>query len=398
VGLLFQIEEVARGDGQIIPSSRVQVLQNLEGGIIEAFFVKTGSRVEKGDILLRLSGIEAKADLEATRQKYLGTLATVVRLRAEAERQETPEFSEEIMTSVPDTVLAENQAFAANRIQHENQVVILEQQKVQKVQEIAALKRRTEDVAAVIRLTEEERGMIAPLVERGAMSKVELLRLDRSLAQQNIELNGLQLSLPSAEAALHEAEERISEAKSGFYARARQELAEKTIELGAIREKLSAYRDKAERREIKSPMAGIVHDIKVNTIGGVVRAGEPILEVVPLDDILFVEGRIRPADIAFVHEGQRAIIRLSAYDFSVYGALEGKVIGISPDSFTNEREESFYRVQVLTERNAVRKSGIDYDIRPGMQATIDIITGKKTVMQYLLKPFIKASHLALRER
>jgi membrane fusion protein, adhesin transport system len=393
-----QLEEVARGDGQVVPSSEVQVIQSLEGGIIDAFPVKEGDRVEVGQVILRLRDVQAKSDLSATRQKYLGIMATLARLQAETEGKDEIAFPDDVLATVPESVAAEKDAFIANRKQRGDQVSVLEQQKSQREQEVAELRRRISDISSVMGLAQEERNMVAPMVERGAANKMELLQLDRQIAQQRAELNGLRLALPRSEAAVKEAAERINEVDSGIRAAAQKELAEKTIELNTIKETLSAYRDKSDRTEIKSPMMGIVQDIKINTVGGVAKAGEPIMEIVPLEDVLVVEARIKPADIAFIHEGQKAVVRLSAYDFSVYGAMDGKVTEISADSFTNDKGESFYRVRVSTDASKLTKNKTEYDIKPGMQATVDIITGEKTVMQYLLKPFVKASQTALRER
>lgn len=393
-----QLEEVARGDGQVVPSSEVQVIQSLEGGIIDAFPVKEGDRVEVGQVILRLRDVQAKSDLSATRQKYLGIMATLARLQAETEGKDEIAFPDDVLATVAESVAAEKDAFIANRKQRGDQVSVLEQQKSQREQEVAELRRRISDISSVMGLAQEERNMVAPMVERGAANKMELLQLDRQIAQQRAELNGLRLALPRSEAAVKEAAERINEVDSGIRAAAQKELAEKTIELNTIKETLSAYRDKSDRTEIKSPMMGIVQDIKINTVGGVAKAGEPIMEIVPLEDVLVVEARIKPADIAFIHEGQKAVVRLSAYDFSVYGAMDGKVTEISADSFTNDKGESFYRVRVSTDASKLTKNKTEYDIKPGMQATVDIITGEKTVMQYLLKPFVKASQTALRER
>lgn len=393
-----QLEEVARGQGQVVPSSEVQVIQSLEGGLIEGFLVKEGDRVEKGQPILRLHNEQAKSDLGSTQKKYLGILASITRLQAEADGREEFDFPDNVMTGVPESVQAERDAFAANRKQRQDQLNVLEQQKSQREQEVAELRRRVSDISSVLKLAQDERNMVAPMVERGAANKMELLQLDRNIAQQRAELNGLRLALPRTEASAREAQERINEVNSGFRATAQRELTEKTVELNAIKQSLSAYEDRSDRTEIKSPMTGIVQDIKITTVGAVAKAGETIMEIVPLDDELVIEARIKPSDIAFISEGQKAVVRLSSYDFSIYGALDGKVTGISADSFTNDKGESFYRVRVSTDRSKIQKAGTEYDIKPGMQATVDVITGEKTVMHYLLKPFVKASQTALRER
>jgi len=391
------LEEVSRGDGQVIPSSEIQVIQSLEGGIIESFPVKTGDRVEKGQIILLLRNEQFKSDLSSSQQKYFGILATVTRLQAEADDKPL-EFPEEVTRLVPDSIRAERDAYNANRKQREGQLGVLDQQRSQRLQEVTELQRRISDISSVLTLSQQERDMVAPMVERGAANKMELLQLDRQIAQQRAELNGLRLALPRSQTAVKEADERINELKSGFRANAQRELAEKTIEMNTVRETLSAHKDRTERSEIRAPMTGIVKDIKISTVGGVARAGEPIMEIVPVDDVLVVEGRIKPSDIAFINVGQKAVVRLSSYDFSVYGAMDGKVTDIGADSFTNDKGESFYRIRVTTDASTLRKGNKEYEIKSGMQATVDVITGEKTVMQYLLKPFIKASQTAMRER
>jgi adhesin transport system membrane fusion protein len=391
------LDEVARGDGKVIPSSEVQVIQNLEGGIIDEFLVKEGDHVKDGQVLLRMHDIQAKADYGSTNQKYLGIFAATIRLEAEAEGKE-PAFPEDIVKGAPESVSAERAAYAANKKQYENQVSVLKDQLAQKEQEVAELTRHISDIGNVMKLAQDERDMVAPMVKRGAAAKKELLQIDRQLAQQRTELNGLRLSLPRAEGAVKEMRGRIEEQESGFRAGAQKDLSEKTAELATIRQTLGAFQDRSARTEIKSPMNGTVKDIKIKTVGGVARAGEPIMEIVPAEDQLIVEARVKPSDIAFIHPGQKAVVRLTACDFSVYGAFNGIVDDISADSLSNEKGESFYRVKVRTEQTKLVRGDKECIIIPGMQATVDIVTGKKTIMTYLLKPFIKASQTALRER
>lgn len=391
------LQEVARGDGKVIPSSEVQVIQNLEGGIIDEFLVKEGERVQEGQVILRMRNVQARADFQATNQKYLGLLATITRLQAEADGTD-PVFPEEVIKGTPDSVAAERATFEANKKQNAGQLGVLKEQLSQKEQEIAELQRRTSDIGSVLKLSQDERNMVAPMVEKGAAAKKELLQIDRQIAEQRAELNGLKLALPRSQAAVKEAEQRISELTNGYKATAQKELSEKTIELNTIKETLAGYQDRSERTEIKSPVVGMVKEIKIKTVGGVVKPGEPIMEIVPIEDQLIVEGRLKPSDIAFIHPGQKAIVRLSAFDSSVYGAFEGEVADISADTITNEKGESFYRVKVRIKDTKLTKGDKQYDIIPGMQATVDVVTGNKTVMAYLLKPFTKAAQTALRER
>lgn len=394
---MTSLEEVARGDGKVVPSSEVQVIQNLEGGIIDEFLVKEGELVKEGQVILRMRNTQAKADYGSTYQKYLALVAATIRLSAEA-KGETPEFGKEVIEGAPDSVRAEQAAYDANKRQQAQQAEVMKQQLTQREQEVAELRSRIGDTGRVLSLAQEERAMVAPMVDKGAAAKKELLQIDQQIAGHRAELNGYRNSLPRAEAAVKEASTRLAELESGFRADAQRELSLKIAELNTIKETLGAFEDKSARTEIKSPVAGTVKDVKIKTVGGVARPGEAIMEIVPAEDRLIVEARIRPADIAFIYPGQRAVVRLSAFDFSIYGAVEGKVVDISPDAIVNEKGESFYRVRVSTAQTDVKRHGKSYDIIPGMQATVDIITGEKTVMTYLMKPFVKASQTALRER
>lgn len=394
---LAELDEVTRGEAKVIPSSEVQVIQNLEGGIIDAFLVEEGQRVEKDQILLRIRNVQAKADLRANEQRYLGTRATVIRLQAEAEDKPL-EFPEELTKKVPESVASELDAYNANKKEYDTQKRIIEQQLAQKEQEVAELKRRISDLYRVIKLAKDEKEMIERMVARGAAPKIEILQLDRQIAEKQAELNGLRLALPRTESAVKEAEERLKEHDNTFRANAQRELAAKIVEMNTIRETLAAHEDREMRTEVRSPVRGTVKDMKVKTVGAVVQPGEAIMEVVPLEDRLVVEANVRPSDIAFIHPGQEATVKITAYDFSIYGGLEGVVDDISADTITNEEGESFYRVKIVTEETALLNDGKTHTIIPGMTASVDILTGKKTVMHYLLKPLTKASQVAMRER
>lgn len=393
-----KLDEVARGTAQIVPSSDVQVIQTLEGGIVEEFMVDEGDIVEAGQVLLKLRDVQARSDFQSNTTKYLGTLATVQRLKAEAEGLSEIPFTQDVLEGVPESVKAERNAFDANKRQYDNQLSVLEEQLSQKKQEVTELERRISDLARVIKLAQDEKDMIAPMVEKGAAPRIELLQLERQIAERQSELNGLRLALPRSKSAVQEAEQRINEHKSSFQAEAQRKLSEKTTEMNALQETLVAFADRSRRTEIKSPVRGTVKSIKINTVGGVAKPGEPIMEIVPLEDQMVVEAKIRPADIAFIYPGQKAVVRITAYDFSIYGSMEGEVVMVSPDATMNEEGESFYKVQVRTKQTQLEKGGKTYEIIPGMQATVDILTGEKTVMNYLLKPFIKASATAMRER
>lgn len=392
------LDEITRGMGRVIPSSEIQVLQSLEGGIVEEFLVREGDSVEAGQSVMRLRDVQASSDLGANRKRYLGLLSRVQRLKAEAEGAEAPSFSEEVVKGVPQSVQEEMDAFRANQKNLMTQVQVLQQQVTQREQEIKELTSRIHDLTEVTRLAQEERDMVAPLVARGSAPKVELLQLDRALQERQTELNSLQSSLPRVQASVDEAMARLEELKSAARAQAQTDLAMATTEMNTIKETLAALEDRKTRTEIRSPVNGTVKDIKITTVGGVVQPGANLIEIVPRDDQLIIEAQVRPSDIAFLHPGQKAVVKITAYDYAIYGGLEGELVDISADTITNEKGETFYRIRIRTAETYLKRKGEVLNILPGMVASVDILTGKKTVMEYLLKPFIKTLDSAMHER
>ncbi len=392
------LDMVTRGDGKVIPSSDIQSVQSLDAGIVEEFFVSEGDEVEAGQVLLRLSDIEASSDLGANRARYLGLLASIKRLQAEASGLDSFQFPEEVKEGAPESVVEEMNAFRANRQQVRGQLDIVRQQLSQREQEVTELTTRIADIEGVLRLQKEERDVIAPLVARGAAPQLELLQLERSIKEKQSELNGAKTSLPRARSAVGEAQARVREVQSTAKAKAQEQLAVKLLEMNEIKQRLSALKERKTRTELRSPVNGTVQDISVNSIGGVIRPGEDLVKIVPKDDQLIVEARIRPADRAFIYPGQQAVVKITAYDFSIYGGLKGEVLDISADTITDDQGNSFYRVKLRTYERELKRKGEVLPIIPGMVAQVDILTGKRTVMQYLMKPFIKTLDKAMNER
>jgi adhesin transport system membrane fusion protein len=392
-----ELDEVERGDGKVIPSSAVQRISSLEGGIIEEVLFKKGQEVQKGDILVRLSDIAASSDLGSNEARYLGLLATVTRLQAEVEGI-IPKFPDEVMRKAPQSVTEEMKSYRANKDNVNNQIIIMEQQKSQRSQELNELQVRASDVRGQLRLVKEEEEMVKPLVARGSAPKMELLQLERQVKEKQTELNGVTSAIPRARSAIAEANGRIAEVKSTAKATSQTELSAKMIEMNSIKEGLVGLKDRKTRTGITSPVNGIIQDIKVTTIGGVVQPGMEFIEVVPLDDKLLVEARVNPKDIAFIASGDKAVVKVTAYDFSIYGGLTGKVIYISADAVTDEEGNSYYTIHVETDEAALNRRDEALPIIPGMVTSIDILTGKKTVMEYLLKPFVKTLNEAMNER
>ncbi len=392
------LDETARGEGQVIPAGEVQVIQNLEGGIVDQFLFKEGDQVKSGDVIMRLRDVGANSDLGANESRYLGLLASTIRLQAEVEGKTSVQFPDEVTQKVPQSVTEELNAFRTNREKLHGQTMVLEQQLAQRKQEIVEMTTKASDLRAIIRLSQEEKRMIEPLVAKGSAPKVELIQLERALREKQTELNSVTEAIPRAKSAISEAEARISELKKTGVAQAQTELAAKTAEMNMVKQTLGALEDKKDRTEIKSPVNGTIKDFKINTVGGVVKAGDPIAEIVPVDDNLLVEVKIRPSDIGRLRPNLPAMVKITAYDFTIYGGLKGEVVDISADTIKNEKGESFYRVRVRTKENKLRRNGEDLPIIPGMVATVDVLTGHKTVMEYLMKPILKTARNSMNEK
>ena len=391
------LEETTRGEGKVIPSKEIQKLSSLEGGILQEMMVKEGDEVKAGQIVARLSDVGASSDLGSNETRYFGLLAAVTRLQAEVEGK-MPEFSDEIMQKSPQSVTEEMAAYRANKDKIDGQTIIFQQQRSQRQQELSELQIKSSDLNGQVSLAREEKAMVEPLVARGSAPKMELLQIDRTIKEKQTELNSVNSAMPRARSAIAEAEARIKDVESSAKAQAQTELSAKMNEMNALKQGLVGLTDRKDRTEIKSPVNGFVKDIKVYTVGGVVQPGQDFIEIVPKDDQLLVEARIKPKDIAFLYPDQPATVKISAYDFSIYGGLKGKLVGISPDAVTDEKGESFYMVRVLTEENALKRKGEVLPIIPGMVATVDILTGEKTVMEYILKPFVKTIDSSMNER
>lgn len=392
------LEEVTRGEGRIIPSSRVQVVQNLEGGILAEILVKEGQTVQQGTVLVRIDKTQARASFQETRSRYLSLLASIARLRAELTGSATIAFPAEIGRNAPQAAEDQRSLFAARRAQLDAELVVLRSQAAQRKQEIAELRSRQAQITKTLGIVREELDMTRPLVKTGVMSRVNLLRLEREISTLNGDREVARLSIPRVESALSEARERVRAKILAFRTNALEALNGQRAETQGLVETMKASKDRLIRTEVRSPVRGIVKDIKLNTIGGVIRPGQDILEIVPLGDTLLVEARIRPADIAFLGPDHSATVKITAYDYSIFGGLDAQIEQISADTIRDEQGEHFYRVLLRTKTGSLVHNGRDLPIIPGMTATVEILTGKKTVLDYLLKPLLKAKENALRER
>jgi adhesin transport system membrane fusion protein len=392
-----ELDEVTRGDGRVIPSSQEQVVQNLEGGILAGIEVREGDVVDRGQVLLRIDNVKAASDLRENRQRYLALLGTLARLRAEVEVTAIS-FPPEVLADAREVAANERDLYEARRQALEAEQQILRDQAEQREQELAELKNRRDQLVRSLALATQELEITEPLAAKRVVSKIDLLHLQRQVNDLSGELESTRLTIERTETALREAQRRIEERGLSFRADAQRELNAVQAEAAALAEVITAAADRVKRTDVRSPVHGTVKRLLVTTVGGVIQPGEDLVEIVPLEDTLLVEAKVRPADIAFLRPGQPALVKVTAYDFSIYGGLEGVVEDISADTIQDERGERFYRIRVRTRDNALEKGGESLPIIPGMTTQVDILTGEKTVMDYLLKPILKAKQRALRER
>jgi adhesin transport system membrane fusion protein len=392
-----EIDEFTRGQGRVIPSRSVQLIQNLEGGIVAEVFVREGQLVKRGEPVIRLDSIGFSSSLSETKVNQAQLLAKATRLNAEAEGSDF--LVAQLLTSLSKTTVdAEKNLYLARQREKKASSQIIVQQITQKKQELSELAAKALQLGRSYRLLKEELDLTQPLVAEGAVSQVELLRLKRQANDLRGELEAVKLSTPRIESSLIELEQTLKAQESAFKSQAQSDYNDVNAELSRLQETTQAIIDQVDRRVVKSPVTGTIKQMFVKTLGGVVQPGMDLLEIVPSEDSLLIETKIRPADIAFMHPGQKAMVKFTAYDFSIHGGLQGEVVNISPDTILDEEGESFYLVQIETQESFLGAETGSLPIIPGMTVNVDVLTGKKTVLDYILKPILKTKQLALRER
>ncbi|MEY4764977.1 MAG: hypothetical protein RI907_1650 [Pseudomonadota bacterium] len=394
---LAKIDEVTKGDAKVIPSRQLQVIQSLDGGVVSEILVKEGQLVEAGQLLLKIDETRATSGVRESAAQSFTLKAKLARLKALAEDQPfQPPAADPKDVEQQRVVNEEQQLYHNKRTELEALLSINEQQLAQREQEQSEMQARREAAARALELSQQELAKTRPLLATGAVSEVDVLRLERDVTRARGEREQATAQIARAKAAIGEAHRKIQETELAFRNDARKELSETLGRLNAINEGAVALADKVDKSQVKSPVRGRVQRLLANTVGGVVTPGKDIVEIVPLDDTLVLEAKVQPRDIAFIHPNQPATVKFTAYDFGIYGGLDAVVENISPDTVTDERgQNTYYMVRVRTKQvNFSEKM----PIIPGMTAEVDILTGKKTVMSYLLKPVLKAHSYALRER
>ncbi|CAB3659630.1 MAG: HlyD family type I secretion periplasmic adaptor subunit [Achromobacter pulmonis] len=389
------IDEVVRGEGKVVPSRQVQIIQSLDGGIVEEILVKPGQEVEAGQILLKLDPTRFASSLGENNAEYLSLLAKSARLKALA-TGEPFVAPEEVLKQAPGLVEMERNAWQARTTELNATVNVAREQLKQRQEELRETIAKRDQASTSCSLTSRELQVTRPLLKSGAVSEVDLLRLQRDVARYCGEQKGAEAQIGRIEASIKEAQSKIEESELNIRNQARNELSETNTKLSTLRQGKLALADRVKLAEVRAPVRGTVKTLFNNTVGGVVQPGKDIIEIVPKDDTLLLEVRILPRDIGFLHPDQKAEVKFTAYDFAIYGGLEGKVEQIGADTVTDEKGNSYYVVRVRTDRSTVGDKNLP--IIPGMVAEVHILTGKRTVLQYLLKPVLRAKANAFTER
>jgi len=392
-----KIDEVTKGDGRVIPSSELQVIQSLDGGMVKSILVQEGQAVKKGDLLITIDSTRFESSLNEGRAQYLSLRAKAARLDAIANGK-TFEMPAEVEKEAPDIAMQEKMLYQSKMAELDASLGVARQQLNQRTQELNEVRTRREQASQGYQLTKKELDATRPLLKSGAVSDVEVLRLERDVSRYKGEMDSASAQIPRIQASIAEASRKVQEVELMFRNQARTELAETLGKLGSLTQGNLGLADRVKQSEIRSPMDGTVQQLFANTVGGVIQPGKDIIEIVPAGESLLLEAKVMPKDIAFLRVGQPALVKFSAYDFSIYGGLEAEVVNISADTVKDEKGNAFYLVRVKTKQSYLQKDGKRLPIIPGMMAEVDILTGKKTILSYLIKPVLRAKSSALTER
>ncbi len=394
---ITRLDEVTQAQGKVVPSKQVQIIQNLEGGILQSVKVREGEDVKQGQVLMTIDDTQYASQYHESLAKSASIQLKIQRLFAEI-NDNTFQPETTILKQYPELVSSELALHRSLLSSLHNQMDIILDQKEQKQQELAELMSKKKKLSKSYELISKELSMLKPLVKEGAASKMEVLRLERQTNEVEGDLNTVSATILKSRRSVSEADKKFQQAKLNFRSTSLESLTKAKSDLAQMQENNKALKDRYARTTIKSPVDGTVKQIYVNTVGGVIKPGMELVEIVPKDDALLIEAKVRPADIAFLHPGQEATVKLTAYDFSIYGGLQAKLVNIGADTVLDEKGEGFYEIQVRTNDNHFSHDGKSLPILPGMMASVDILTGEKSIMDYILKPILKTKQAALHER
>lgn len=391
---LSEVDESVTGTGNVVPSGKTKIIQHLEGGIIKKIFVKEGDTVTKGEPLFRLSQAFFLSDQKEKIIELLALKASEIRLKAEIAEKRKVAFAKEYREKIPHILKNEINIFNANIVAFDDELKLLMDTINKKNHQIHEMTNKLANLEIELKISQENLQIQENLVKQGASSRQMYLSALASKQDIVTEKESLKNSIPVTQEELQEAKQKFKNFKSKEHVKQLKELGDVRLKISKLEEVSKADSDREIRKTIKSPVNGTVKKLYFSTIGGIVKPGDPVVEITPIGESLLILGRIKTSDRARVWIGQKVSVNISAYEFSRYGSLDGILVSISPDSFTDEKGVSYYEVKVSTNKSSFGK---DKQVLPGMSATINILTGKKTIMQYILKPLKDIKKNALKE-
>lgn len=396
-----EVDEIARGDGKVIPASKTQIIQASEAGVVQEIAVKVGQVVRKNDLIIRLDDTMTVSSLGEQQAKARTLSTRIARLKHEESGKMAEPFvcPKDIEKAAPDVCENEQKLLVARRENFANKLSVLESRLQQRETELDEATANSRRLAENIAVSDKEAELVKSMVKRGLMAQTEQLRVDREQTELKGQIALAAETIKRTEAAIVEARLQVEELGLQLQQEALDELTQALAELSVVDETIRGATDRVARTDIRSPVDGIVNTLELNTVGAFVQPGAIVAGIVPTSETLLVEARVSPRDVAFIRPDQKALIKVTAYDFSIFGGLDGKVANITADSLVDQNTgEPYYQVRVSTDSSALIKDGKSFAIIPGMICTVEIMTGRKTILSYLLKPINKARDEALRER
>ncbi|WP_296739357.1 HlyD family type I secretion periplasmic adaptor subunit [Mesorhizobium sp.] len=396
-----EVDEVARGDGKVIPASKTQIIQASEPGVVQEIAVQIGQTVKKNDLIIRLDNSGNTSSLGEEKAKARALQARIARLQFEQSGNVEGSFPcpADIQKAAPEICDNEQKLLVARRDNFEVKLSVLKSRLDQREKELDEANANSDRLSKSLAVTDQEAALIEPMVKKGLMARTEQIRVEREQTDLHGQLNLAGETIKKGQAAITEAQLQVNELGLQLQQEALSDLTQALADLSVVDETIRGATDKVARTDIRSPVDGIVNTLDVNTLGAFVQPGAVVAGIVPTSETLLVEARVSPRDVAFIQPNQDALIKVTAYDFSIFGGIEGKVSNITADSLVDQKTgEPYYQVRVATEKSTLTRNGKSYSIIPGMICSVDIKTGRKTILNYLLKPINKARQEAMSER
>lgn len=396
-----EVDEIARGDGKVIPASKTQIIQATEAGVVQEIAVKIGQTVRKNDLIIRLDNSGNTSSLGEEQAKARALQARIARLKFEQSGNVEGSFPcpADIQKVAPEICDNEQKLLVARRDNFEVKLSVLKSRLDQREKELDEATANSDRLSKSLAVSDQETALVESMVKKGLMAKTEQIRVEREQTDLHGQLNLAGETIKKTKAAITEAQLQVNELGLQLQQEALSDLTQALADLSVVDETIRGATDKVARTDIRSPVDGIVNTLDVNTLGSFVQPGTVVAGIVPTSETLLVEARVSPRDVAFIQPDQDALIKVTAYDFSIFGGIEGKVSNITADSLVDQKTgEPYYQVRVATEKSTLMRNGKTYSIIPGMICSVDIKTGRKTILNYLLKPINKARQEAMSER